>query len=97
MNNRAPHVWEIWHARFNYSEGKGYKYRPVIVIDVHRSGLLIMMVTSATNKLHLEHDYLIRNWKEAGLDKESLKSHPDTSAQPAILEPYLKMILMLLL
>ena len=72
MNNRAPHVWEIWHARFNYSEGKGYKYRPVIVIDVHRSGLLIMMVTSATNKLHLEHDYLIRNWKEAGLDKASI-------------------------
>ena len=72
MNNRVPHVWEIWHARFNYSEGKGYKYRPVIVIDIHRSGLLIMMVTSATNKFHLEHDYLIRNWKEAGLDKASI-------------------------
>ena len=28
--------------------------------------------TSATNKLHLEHDYLIRNWKEAGLDKASI-------------------------
>lgn len=30
------------------------------------------MVTSATNKLSLEHDYLIREWKSAGLDKPSI-------------------------
>lgn len=67
-----PQAWEVWHARFNYSEGSGYKYRPVIIVDVLDDDSLVMMVTSATNKLHLEHDYVIRNWKEAGLDKPSI-------------------------
>ena len=31
-----------------------------------------MMVTSATNKLRLEHDYLLRDWREVGLDKPSI-------------------------
>lgn len=72
MSNRIPQVWEIWHARFNYSEDKGYKYRPVIVVDICSNGSLVMMVTSATNKLSLEHDYLIHDWKEAGLKKASI-------------------------
>lgn len=70
--SRVPQLWEIWHARFNYEEGKGYKYRPVIVVGVRDDGSLVMMVTSATNKLSLEHDYLIRDWREAGLDKPSI-------------------------
>lgn len=68
----APCQWEVWHARFNYEEGKGYKYRPVIVVGVRDDGSLVMMVTSATNKLHLEHDYLLRDWEEAGLVKPSI-------------------------
>lgn len=72
MNDRAPQVWGIWHARFDYSEGKGHKYRPVIVADMCSYGLLVMMVTSATNKLQLEHDYLIRDRREAGLEKASI-------------------------
>ena len=71
-NSRTPQEWEIWHARFDFSEGKGYKYRPVIVVDVKDDGSLVMMVTSATNKLHLEHDYLIRDWEKAGLEKPSI-------------------------
>lgn len=72
MSERTPQPWEIWHARFDFSEGKGYKYRPVIVVDVGSDGSLVMMVTSATNKLSLAHDYLIRDWREAGLQKESI-------------------------
>lgn len=30
------------------------------------------MVTSSTNKLHLEHDYLLRDWKAAGLRSPSI-------------------------
>ncbi len=30
------------------------------------------MVTSATNKLSLDHDYLIREWEAAGFDKPSI-------------------------
>ena len=71
-NDCAPQEWEIWHARFDFSEGKGYKYRPVIVVDTCDDGSLVMMVTSAGNKLHLEHDYLIRDWQEAGLEKPSI-------------------------
>jgi hypothetical protein len=78
MTNKAPEsplqpqIWEVWHARFNYSEGKGYKFRPVIIVGIRPSGNLVMMVTSVTNKLHLEHDYLLKNWKAAGLDKPSI-------------------------
>lgn len=71
MSKRVPQPWEIWHARFDFSEGKCYKYRPVIVVDVRPDGTLVMMVTSAANKMNLAHDYLIRDRKEAGLRKES--------------------------
>ena len=72
MNKQEPQLWEIWHARFNFSEGHGYKYRPVIVLATRSHGLLVAMVTSTTNKLILEHDYLIREWQVAGLNKPSI-------------------------
>jgi mRNA interferase MazF len=71
-SSEAPEPWEVWHARFDFSEGKGYKYRPVIVIDIAEDGSIVMMVTSATNRLHLVHDYLISDWKGAGLEKPSI-------------------------
>lgn len=82
MMTSKPEPWEIWHARFNYDDGKGYKYRPVIVLGSHPDGLLVMMVTSASNKLHLEHDCLIRDWREAGLDKPSIARADRIAATP---------------
>lgn len=35
---------------------------------------MTVMVTSATNKLSLDHDYLIREWEAAALDKPSITS-----------------------
>ena len=35
-------------------------------------GTLVTMVTGSMNKLSLEHDYPIREWKAAGLDKPSI-------------------------
>ena len=72
MSSEAPALWEVWHARFNFDGKRGYKYRPVIVVGVRENGSLVMMVTSATNKLQLEHDYLLQDWREAGLDKPSI-------------------------
>lgn len=72
MASSAPAQWEIWHARFDYSEGRGYKYRPVIVLAERADGLLVAMVTGKSNKLHLEHDVLIQDWESAGLDKPSI-------------------------
>lgn len=68
----SPQLWEVWHARFNFDDGKGYKFRPVIVVGVRDDGSLAMMVTSSTNKLRLEHDHPIRDWKQAGLTKPSI-------------------------
>lgn len=66
-------LWEVWHARFDFDGGKGYKYRPVIVVGVKESdGSIVMMVASSTNKLHLEHDYVIRDWEKAGFDNPSI-------------------------
>lgn len=72
MSSEVPAPWEVWHARFNFDGKRGYKYRPVIVVGVRENGSLVMMVTSATNKLQLEHDYLLQDWREAGLDKPSI-------------------------
>lgn len=71
-NEVTPQKWEIWHARFNYDGGKGYKYRPVIIVGVRDDGSLVMMVTSSTNKLHLEYDYPLRDWEAAGLRNPSI-------------------------
>ena len=60
------------HARFDFSGGSGYKYRPVIVVGTREDGSLVMMVTGAANRLSLPHDYLIRDWEEAGLEKPSI-------------------------
>ena len=88
MSEWVPQPWEVWHARFDFSEGRGYKYRPVIVLATRLDGSLVAMVTSAANKLSLEHDYPIREWEAAGLDKPSIcvssrlnftKNHRDVS------------------
>ncbi len=72
VSSVEPQLWEVWHARFNFEEGKGYKYRPVIVVGVHFDGSLVMMVTSVGNKLQLPHDYVLQDWRQAGLDKPSI-------------------------
>lgn len=71
-NDERFRPWQVWHARFNFAEGKGYKFRPVIVLGPSPGSLLVLMVTGATSKLSLEHDYFLRDWVEAGLDKPSI-------------------------
>lgn len=72
MSEPISQPWEVWHARFDFSEGHGYKYRPIIVLAMRLDGLLVAMVTGIANKLSLEHDYPIREWEAAGLDKPSI-------------------------
>ena len=73
MNSaQKPRPWEVWHARFNFSEGHGYKYRPVIVLAKNSNGTLVAMITGSNNKLALEHDYYLQDWKAAGLTKPSI-------------------------
>ena len=72
MSELVPQPWEIWHARFDFSEGHGYKYRPVIVLATRPDGSLVAMVTGVANKRSLAHDYTISEWEAAGLDKPSI-------------------------
>lgn len=83
MSDCVPEPWEVWHARFNYEEGKGYKYRPVIIVGSGSSGDLVMMVTSATSKRTLEHDYHLKDWEAAGLDKPSIARADRIAEVPA--------------
>ena len=71
-NDERFRPWQVWHARFNFAEGKGYKFRPVIMLDPSPGSLLVLMITGATSRLSLEHDYFLRDWIEAGLDKPSI-------------------------
>ena len=72
MSEPIPQPWEVWHARFGFSEGHGYKHRPIIVLATRLDGLLVAMVTGVADKLSLEHGYPIREWEAAGLDKPSI-------------------------
>lgn len=72
MSDQNPLPWEVWHARFDFSEGSGYKFRPVVILASSPKGIIAAMVTSATNKLDLEHDYRLKDWGAAGLDKPSI-------------------------
>ena len=72
MSSRAPQPWEVWHARFEYQGKSGYKYRPTIVLSVGSSSFTAAMVTDAANKLHLKHDFVIEDWRAAGLLKPSI-------------------------
>lgn len=72
MSDARPRKWEIWHVRFSFAEGKGYKYRPSIVIGRDGEENVVLMVTAATNKLHMENDYLLRDWESEGLVKPSI-------------------------
>ena len=72
MSERVPRPWEVWHARFDFSEGHGYKFRPVIVLAARPDRSLVAMVTGAGSKLSLEHGYPIREWEAAGFGKPSI-------------------------
>lgn len=42
------------------------------MLDPSPDSFLVLMVTGASSKLTLEHDYFIRDWAEAGLTKPSI-------------------------
>ena len=67
----VPAPWEIWHARFNF-DGRGYKFRPVLILACSQDGLLAAMISSASNKLSLPLDTPLEDWRAAGLTKASL-------------------------
>ena len=72
--------------RFDFVERKGYKYRPVIVLDVAGDiALTAAMVTGVETRLSFPHDYVLADWQKEGLTKPSLvrldKRRLDTFSQ----------------
>lgn len=62
--------FDIYWADFDYEENDGQsKRRPVLLLDVD----IILPVAKITSKeTRTNKDYIIKNWKDAGLDKESV-------------------------
>ncbi len=59
--------------RFDFVERKGYKYRPVIVLDVAEDiALTAATVTGVETRLSFPHDYVLADWQKEGLAKPSL-------------------------
>ncbi len=83
MNSAVPRPWEVWHARFDFEGGRGYKFRPVIILGTQDDETVVMMVTSSTNKLRMEHDHLLLDWGAAGLEKPSIARIDRIAAIPA--------------
>mgnify|MGYP003300032008 CR=1 FL=1 len=65
--------WDVILVKFAYEEDSSvYKIRPAIVVDSNTVLIFAAKVTSQTDKYRGSRDYLIRNWKEAGLSKPSV-------------------------
>ena len=87
-----PKEWEIWRARFDFSDGKGCKHSPVLLLGERKGNLLVTLVTDATDGQTLEHDCPIRDWRTAGLKKPSVARVDRIAEVPAdCLEPESRM------
>lgn len=69
----APSRFDVLHMKFRFSERKGYKFRPVLVIDGSElDAVAVAMVAGAESKISFPHDVFLDDWREAGLDKRSI-------------------------
>ncbi len=59
---------EVWFARFKFEDIKGYKYRPVVVLDSEEFGFIkVLSVKVTTKDRGLETDVPIVYWEQAKL------------------------------
>lgn len=66
-----PSPWEIWLARFDFQDRKGYKYRPVLVLSADESSAIVAKVTSSF-AVSYDKDYVLEDWEAEGLSKPSI-------------------------
>ena len=73
MAGTDPLQWEIWIAKVYFEDNPAVsKQRPVIVIDVTATYLYVTIkVTGTSPRANYSKEYAIKNWKYAGLNKES--------------------------
>ena len=63
-------IGDVWWIHFPYSDKNEMKRRPAIVIDDDTIAILAMYVTTK-NKENNPYNILIKDWKSAGLPRES--------------------------
>lgn len=63
--------YDIWIAKVDFAEVKGYKVRPVLVIDANNVFILSVKITSHSPRKEDPLYYEIVHWKESGLQKQS--------------------------
>ena len=63
--------WEIYWAKIKFEDIEGVKRRPVLVLNNSVSFIMTAPVTSHVPRTEFEGEYKIKNWKKAGLEKES--------------------------
>lgn len=67
-----PNKWEIWLAQVKFEDNPSViKRRPVLIISPSVSCIISLKITGHAPRATYEGEYLIKKWREAGLDKES--------------------------
>ena len=64
-------VGEVVLVNFPYDDNAGYKIRPALVKSVSRTGKTVEVQMITTTAPRDKYDYTIKDWKGAGLHKES--------------------------
>ena len=62
--------WEIYWADVRFEDTDGYKVRPVVILNETVAFVVGFGVYSASPRPKT-NDYVIRDWKQAGLDHQS--------------------------
>ena len=64
--------WEVWLAYVKFEDMPDViKERPVIILADKRAYLISLKVTSAPPREHYYGEYVLKEWRKAGLAKES--------------------------
>jgi len=67
-----------------YSSEQGSKKRPVVVVSIPdyfrcRKDVIVLEISSAVEKANCDTDYILHDWRDAGLEKPSfVKCNPIT-------------------
>lgn len=65
--------WDVWLAAVKFEDKPDViKERPVIIYDKHKAFLLSFKVTGQMPRKNFAGEYVLQEWKEAGLDTVSV-------------------------
>lgn len=63
--------WQIWLAKCVFLEKKGYKYRPMVIVEITDDAILAVKITSSFEKSY-PGDVVLQDWNQEGLLRPSI-------------------------